>query len=123
MSWRSSLLPKSSRRWTAMRLTTCRSWRRCFRRGQALHGLASCRQDLRHGHGHGQPPDARYGLLNYLRCDGSAHGGCQAGCRLYWKEAWLRRVDASEPAAPAAPPEPCPELDAVLEAGTHIVRD
>lgn len=33
-------------------------------------------------------------LLDDLRCDGSAHGGCQAGCRFYWKEAWLRRVDA-----------------------------
>ena len=36
-------------------------------------------------------------LLDDLRCEGSAHGGCQAGCRLYWKEEWLRRVDpASE---------------------------
>jgi hypothetical protein len=24
------------------------------------------------------------------RCDGQAHGGCQAGCLLYWKEAWLK---------------------------------
>ena len=24
------------------------------------------------------------------RCDGEAHGGCQAGCLLYWKENWLR---------------------------------
>jgi hypothetical protein len=24
------------------------------------------------------------------RCDGQAHGGCQAGCLLFWKEAWLR---------------------------------
>ncbi len=31
-------------------------------------------------------------LLDDLRCDGSAHGGCEAGCLLYWKEAWLRRV-------------------------------
>ena len=31
--------------------------------------------------------------LEDLRCDGSGHGGCQAGCRIYWKEAWLRRVD------------------------------
>lgn len=30
--------------------------------------------------------------LDMLRCDGSAHGGCQAGCLLFWKEAWLRRV-------------------------------
>ena len=33
--------------------------------------------------------------LDDLRCDGSGHGGCQAGCRIYWKEAWLRRVDDS----------------------------
>jgi hypothetical protein len=42
------------------------------------------------------------------RCDGSAHGGCEAACSLYWKEAWL------EPATPtgtrAQPPriEPVP---------------
>lgn len=24
------------------------------------------------------------------RCDGSAHGGCQASCLLFWKEAWLK---------------------------------
>ena len=28
-----------------------------------------------------------------LRCDGKAYGGCQAGCRLFWKEAWLKSVD------------------------------
>src|SRR5436190_17108085 len=31
--------------------------------------------------------------LDGLRCDGTAHGGCQASCLLYWKEAWLKRVD------------------------------
>ena len=29
-----------------------------------------------------------------LRCDGQAYGGCQAGCRLFWKEAWLKPVSA-----------------------------
>src|SRR5262245_29214233 len=24
-----------------------------------------------------------------LRCDGAAYGGCQAGCLIYWNEAWL----------------------------------
>src|SRR5262245_6139967 len=24
-----------------------------------------------------------------LRCDGSAHGGCQAECSLFWKDIWL----------------------------------
>jgi len=27
------------------------------------------------------------------RCSGEAHGGCQAGCLLFWKEAWLRPVE------------------------------
>ena len=28
------------------------------------------------------------------RCDGEAHGGCQAGCLLFWKTAWLKPVRA-----------------------------
>jgi hypothetical protein len=31
------------------------------------------------------------------RCDGSAHGGCQTACSLYWKDEWLRKVDPTEP--------------------------
>jgi hypothetical protein len=31
--------------------------------------------------------------LSNVRCDGSAHGGCQAACNIYWKDAWLRRID------------------------------
>ena len=34
-------------------------------------------------------------MLDDLRCDGGGHGGCQAGCRIYWKEAWLRRAGDS----------------------------
>ncbi|MGH7470696.1 MAG: hypothetical protein ACRENP_22335 [Longimicrobiales bacterium] len=30
--------------------------------------------------------------LGGLRCNGSAHGGCQALCLFFWKEAWLKRV-------------------------------
>lgn len=30
-----------------------------------------------------------------LRCDGRDHAGCQAGCLLFWKTAWLRPVDAA----------------------------
>jgi hypothetical protein len=36
------------------------------------------------------------------RCDGSGHGGCQADCVFFWKEAWLRRPDDA-PAQVAAP--------------------
>ncbi len=28
-----------------------------------------------------------------IRCDGSGHDGCQAGCLIFWKEAWLKRVE------------------------------
>ena len=38
-------------------------------------------------------------LLGGLRCDGSAHGGCQASCYLLWKTAWLKRMpDQAQPA-------------------------
>src|SRR2546429_350400 len=33
--------------------------------------------------------------LEGLRCDGSAHGGCEAACLIFWKEAWLKRVPAA----------------------------
>jgi hypothetical protein len=29
--------------------------------------------------------------LEGSRCDGAAHGGCQADCVFFWKEAWLQR--------------------------------
>src|ERR1700751_5226290 len=31
--------------------------------------------------------------LDQIRCNGAAHGGCQAGCLIFWKEMWLKRVD------------------------------
>jgi hypothetical protein len=50
-------------------------------------------------------------LLGGLRCDGSAHGACQASCYLLWKRAWLKDAQDDAPghgyprptlAAPAA---------------------
>ena len=35
--------------------------------------------------------------LEATRCDGSAHGGCQAECLLFWKEVWLRPLDDAQP--------------------------
>lgn len=32
------------------------------------------------------------------RCDGQAYGGCQASCLIFWKEAWLRRLNAADSA-------------------------
>ena len=49
--------------------------------------------------------------LEGIRCDGADHGGCQAGCLIFWKESWLKRVgDApdEQSAAPAAQPERLP---------------
>jgi hypothetical protein len=31
--------------------------------------------------------------LEAVRCDGSAHDGCQAACLMFWKEAWLERAE------------------------------
>jgi hypothetical protein len=39
------------------------------------------------------------------RCDGQAHGGCQAGCLIFWKEAWLK------PASPDSPGDSVSRLE------------
>lgn len=30
--------------------------------------------------------------LEGVRCDGAAHGGCQAACLIFWREEWLKKV-------------------------------
>lgn len=40
-------------------------------------------------------------LLEGARCSGAAHGGCQRACMIFWKEAWLRKVEDSESSQPA----------------------
>ena len=40
------------------------------------------------------------------RCDGEAHGGCQAGCLLYWKQAWLKPVSGDPKNVEALSAEP-----------------
>ncbi len=48
--------------------------------------------------------------LTDARCDGSGHGGCQAGCLIFWKAAWLKRVEPGSGAQPAgAVPHHVPE--------------
>jgi hypothetical protein len=56
--------------------------------------------------------------LEGLRCDGSAHGGCQASCLIFWKEAWLKRAEGTSSAlgAPLSPAR-CTESD--VQAGTQ----
>jgi hypothetical protein len=60
--------------------------------------------------------------LDDLRCDGSGHGGCQAACLIYWKEAWLRRVD-DRSAASEESTEAAAKLEHLAKAGTRTVRE
>jgi hypothetical protein len=32
-------------------------------------------------------------FLEGVRCSGVFHGGCQRGCRIFWKEAWLEKIN------------------------------
>ncbi|MEV6768621.1 hypothetical protein AB0N05_08290 [Nocardia sp. NPDC051030] len=54
--------------------------------------------------------------LTGARCGGTAHGGCQTACSLYWKQEWLK------PIAPGTPPTPAngTRIDLeLLEVNTH----
>ncbi len=42
-----------------------------------------------------QFPGQQVVILDSPRCDGSRHDGCGHGCRIFWKEAWLRPADAA----------------------------
>lgn len=79
----------------------------------------------------GGPPNSRRMrdtvLLEDLRCDGSAHGGCQAKCRLYWKESWLRRVEPEsndgDGAAQLAQDDGLAPLEELTRRGTRAMRE
>jgi hypothetical protein len=58
-------------------------------------------------------------LLQETRCDGSGHGGCQAECRIFWKEVWLERSHGPDP-EPGDVRIIAPErLLPIVEAGTR----
>jgi hypothetical protein len=59
-------------------------------------------------------------ILADLRCDGTAHDGCGARCRIYWKERWLRKVGEGEQKTPAAPADPSPELESLVRRATRV---
>jgi hypothetical protein len=42
--------------------------------------------------------------LTGSRCSGASHGGCQTACSLYWKEAWLKRVEPGTAVSPSGGP-------------------
>src|SRR5258705_198295 len=64
--------------------------------------------------------------LDGVRCDGSAHGGCQAGCLMFWKDAWLKKADApaadgraAAPGAQQSVPRGISEGEKAVGAGTR----
>jgi hypothetical protein len=62
--------------------------------------------------------------LDDLRCDGTAHGGCQAECRFFWHEEWLRPVSAHEPSTDTSDDTVGLEkLGAVAASNVRVERD
>lgn len=51
------------------------------------------RADITCVEGHGLRRMNAAVFLEDVRCDGSAHDGCQRRCLIFWKEAWLKPVD------------------------------
>ncbi len=71
--------------------------------------------------------------LEGLRCNGAAHGGCQAGCLFFFKNVWLEQVEdgasstqatnraATAPTLSPSTPTPSPRCtEATLTAATRI---
>jgi hypothetical protein len=56
--------------------------------------------------------------LEDVRCTGSAHGGCQARCLLFWKEAWLEREGNPVQETALTPPR-CTEQDLLIHTGSN----
>jgi hypothetical protein len=50
-------------------------------------------------------------------CDGAAHGGCEAACLIFWKEAWLKKIGAFKPLVEAG------QNEAVVTAATIKSRE
>jgi 2-polyprenyl-6-methoxyphenol hydroxylase-like FAD-dependent oxidoreductase len=56
------------------------------------------------------------GALEAARCDGAMHDGCQRGCMIFWKAAWLR------PADQAVKIDPIAEADAIKRLAAFRTR-
>jgi hypothetical protein len=44
-------------------------------------------------------------LLDGLRCSGEDHDGCQKSCAIFWRDAWLRKIEDSDANSEARPAE------------------
>jgi hypothetical protein len=54
------------------------------------------RADITCVEGHGLRRMNAAVFLEDVRCDGSAHDGCQRHCLIFWKEAWLKSVEVDD---------------------------
>ncbi len=65
-------------------------------------------------------------LLEGLRCSGASHDGCQRGCLLFWKAAWLLKVDTGQLTAygdqSSGQKELCSKLKTVTDAGRYFCQ-
>jgi hypothetical protein len=55
-----------------------------------------------------------------VRCDGAAHGSCQAGCLLYWKTAWVKPVDGPGPQRRPMRSQPDAVDTSVIDGATRV---
>lgn len=86
-------------------------WRYCGQRFP-VHRVVDKINDWTGRTGTGLRRLERFVTLKGLRCDGSAHGGCQADCQILWHERWL---DAGPGAAP-------PGRNPAADAGPDVVE-
>jgi hypothetical protein len=61
--------------------------------------------------------------LDGVRCDGSAHGECQANCLIFWKDEWLKPVAGNESSPEPSSPGDVPEPDGLLARNTRLRDD
>jgi hypothetical protein len=62
--------------------------------GKAFRVLRRVEKTCVAGHPMRRFPEDDVVILDGARCDGHAHDGCKHACRLFWKEAWLRPIEA-----------------------------
>jgi hypothetical protein len=73
--------------------------------------------DTVHGTGGRRVEDCIH--LEGLRCDGTAHGGCDAACFLFWKTAWVKPVERSVRER-SRHPDPSANNDGFDEEDLHV---
>ena len=64
-------------------------------------------------------------LLEGLRCNGADHAGCQRQCTLFWKKAWLRKIDLGQSdigTDQVSRESLCPSLKTMTEPGRYFCQ-